>query len=881
MLSPLILLISLSQLIQASIYMGFPFNEQLPNVGRVDQDYSFTIASTTYKSNSHGLITYQVDNLPSWLSFDADSRTFTGKPQESDVGEFDITLTGTDSTDGSQLVNSYTMLVSNDTGLHLTSERDLFAELAATGQTNGVDGLVVKPGDEIKLQFTKDLFESYSSSDRPIIAYYGRSADRSSLPNWLYFNGDDLTFTGTVPDVTSENAPSIEYSFSFIASDYYGYSGAQGDFKLVVGGHQLSTSVNLTTVINGTFGAEIDELVPILSDVYLDGLVISRDNISDVSTEGLPDYAHFNEDDFTFTGNFPNSTTNDTFAVVVKDIYGNSVELTYAFDAMNSIFTVDSLRDVNATRGEFFEYQILKSVFTDLDDTQVTVNFDSDWLDYHDSNMTLTGNTPDDFDELDVEINAESNSESESRSFHIRGVDREITSSSSSSSSSSTSTSSSATSSSADATTTSDSETTAAESSSDAAAAATQKKSTNTKALAIGLGVGIPAFLILLTALVLLCCCMRRRKNKNSKDDGNSDDHEKEYIPSGNKGAPSPTGIPVIRSDESLVKDKSEVNVMKLEHANQSHSSSSLTQVESSSTDSFYDADENAPIVKSWRANTESDNKMARASDASLSTVNTEHLFLIRLVDDYSARNSESSSKFISSNSLNALLRRESLSSNIQRLDSSGNIVDNSNNNSNSNRSSQSEKYIPPLSSSNLDIVPEENSRELKQTGKDETNGTISHLLSKFNDNTSSEDGDFDEPEPTPVDDRLPSPNYALESSKATPYDSPSSEKFLMSGGDNESTPINNNGPTMKHQNLSAISLGSLTSDKLFFVDKPKSANTSSQSNGKPTPPNSLNIGKSAKLVDFTRKGSLRESAYKPDYVYKGESASIQDGDSD
>ncbi|RCK54775.1 Axial budding pattern protein 2 [Candida viswanathii] len=881
MLSSLILLISLLQLIQASIYMGFPFNEQLPNVGRVDQDYSFTIASTTYKSNSHGLITYKVDNLPSWLSFDADSRTFSGKPQESDVGEFDITLTGTDSADGSQLVNSYTMLVSNDTGLYLTSERDLFAELAATGQTNGVDGLVVKPGDEIKLQFTKDLFESYSSSDRPIIAYYGRSADRSSLPNWLYFDGDDLTFTGTVPDVTSENAPSIEYSFSFIASDYYGYSGAQGDFKLVVGGHQLSTSVNLTTVINGTFGSEIDELVPVLSDVYLDGLVISRDNISDVSTEGLPDYAHFIEDDFTITGNFPNSTTNDTFAVVVKDIYGNSVELTYAFAAMNSIFTVDSLRDVNATRGEFFEYQILKSVFTDLDDTQVTVNFDSNWLDYHDSNMTLTGTTPDDFDELDVQINAESNSESESRSFHIRGVDREITSSSSSSSSSSTSTSSSATSSSADATTTSDSETAAAESSSDAAAATTQKKATNTKALAIGLGVGIPAFLILLTALILLCCCMRRRKNKNSKDDGNNDDHEKEYIPSGNKGAPSPTGIPAIRSDESLVKDKSEINVMKLEHANQSHSSSSLTQVESSSTDSFYDADENAPIVKSWRANTESDNKMARASDASLSTVNTEHLFLIRLVDDHSARNSESSSKFISNNSLNALLRRESLSSNFQRLDSSGNIVDNSNNNSNSNRSSQSEKYIPPLSSSNLDIVPEENSRELKQTGKDETNGTISHLLSKFNDNTSSEDGDFDEPEPTPVDDRLPSPNYALESSKATPYDSPSSEKFLMNGGDNESTPINNNGPTMKHQNLSAISLGSLTSDKLFFVDKPNSANTSSHSNSKPTPPNSLNIGKSAKLVDFTRKGSLRESAYEPDYVYKGESASIQDDDSD
>ena len=863
--------------------MGFPFDEQLPNIGRVDQDYTFTIANTTYKSNSHGEISYEVEDLPSWLSFDSTSRTFSGKPQESDVGEFDITLIGTDSTDGSQLSNSYSMLVSNDTGLYLTSEKALFSELAKTGKTNGIDGLVVKPGDTIVLQFTKDLFESYSSSDRPIIAYYGRSVDRSSLPNWLYFDGDALTFSGTVPEVTSENAPSIEYGFTFIASDYYGYAGAQGDFKIIVGGHQLSTSVNKTTIINGTFGGEINEIVPILSEVYLDGLVITHSNISDVSVEDLPDYAQFNEVDFTLTGNFPNSTTNDSFTIVVKDIYGNSVELPYSCNAIDSIFTVDSIKDVNATRGKYFEYQILDSLFTNINDTQVTVDYDSDWLDYHESNMTLTGKTPKDFDQLDVKINAESNSESESRSFHIKGVDDNsvTSSSSSSSSSSSTSSSSSSTSSATDATTTS---ATAATSSSADAGAITHKKSTNTKALAIGLGVGIPAFLILISALILLCCCMKRRKNKDA--DNNTNDHEKEFTPRGNK---MNSGIPAIDSEESLVKDKSEVNFMKLEHANRSHSSSSLTQVESSSSESYYDANENGPIVKSWRANMESDNKISRASDASLSTVNTEHLFLIRLVDDNSARDSEASSRFVSNNSLNALLRRESLTANIQRLDSNGNIVDNlknsnNNNNSHSNRSSQSEKYFPRLSSSNLDIVPEENSRELKHPGKEETNGSISNLLSKFNDNTSSEDGEFDEPQPTPINNKLISPNYGLDSSIERSIDSPSSEKFLLNGGANESTPINNNGPTMKHQNISAISLGSFTSDKLFFTDNTNNNTNNNNNNNdhnKHSNANNLNIGTSAKLVEFTRKGSLRESAYEPDYIYKGESASIQNDDSD
>ena len=87
------------------------------------------------------------------------------------------------------------------------------------------------------------------------------------------------------------------------------------------------------------------------------------------------------------------------------------------------------------------------------------------------------------------------------------------------------------------------------------------------------------------------------------------------------------------------------MNVFKLEH-NYSKSSSSLTQVETSSSESFYDTHENTPIVKSWRANTESDSKLARISNGSLATVNTENLFLVRLIDDYSVRNSETSSKF-------------------------------------------------------------------------------------------------------------------------------------------------------------------------------------------------------------------------------------------
>ena len=124
------------------------------------------------------------------------------------------------------------MMVSNDTGLYLTSQALLYSELSKSGQTNGNGGLVVKPGDKIKIQFEKNLFKSYSSSDRPIIAYYGRSADRSSLPNWIYFDGDTLTFSGTVPYVTSENAPSIDYSLVLLLRIIMDLLEQKGNLKL-------------------------------------------------------------------------------------------------------------------------------------------------------------------------------------------------------------------------------------------------------------------------------------------------------------------------------------------------------------------------------------------------------------------------------------------------------------------------------------------------------------------------------------------------------------------------------------------------------------------------------------------------------------------------
>ncbi|KAG5418732.1 AXL2 [Candida metapsilosis] len=898
--------------------MGFPFNEQLPNVGRVGQDYSFTMANTTYKSNSSGEITYQVSDLPSWLSFDSGSRTFTGKPSDSDVGQFDITIVGTDQSDQSTLSNKYTMIVSNDTGIHVNSSNSVIQQLAQFGHTNGNDGLVVKPGDKINLKFTKDTFEEYSSSQRSIIAYYGRSADRSSLPNWIYFDGEELTFSGTVPYVTSENAPSFEYGFSFIASDYYGYAGASSVFKLVVGGHQLETDLNSTIKINGTFGQNVDEIVPIMSHVYLDDKLISKDNISEVDADDLPSYLSFNDEDYAITGNFPNTSTFDNFSITVKDTYGNTVELPYSFNAIGSVFTVNSLDDVNATKGEWFSYQIMNSIFTNVNDTEVTVDYDNaNWLSYHDDNRTLNGMTPKDLKELKITIEGKLDSEDEEKSFNIRGVNKEVTSSTSSSSS--TATSSSSGTAAATASTTDDSS---------SATSGAAHHSNKNRDLAIGLGVGIPVFVILVAAIVLFCCCYKRRKNRKESDD------EKGAMSSGQTaGAAAAAGVTGAAATAAGAatfpidpKNESQVNLMKLEGLSANSSSSSLTHVDTN--ESFYDThNDQFPVSKSWRANTDSDDKavaatsanLNRNSDASLSTVNTEQLFSVRLVDDNAQRDSERSSAnnaFMSSNSLNAMLQRDNSSQNIHRLDSDGNIVE-----YNTLAPTSSPERMPhrlPNSSSQLDIVPEENSRDM--SNREDTTGSISNLLHKFDQSPSSEsslssdDLEMGSSSPKPHTHRTDSPTYLFEFNNGELPSSESDKFHIHDTQINNNVPINNLSPTLSpsagstptsparqrhllssnsNPHHSILTLDSLSSEKFIYDGKLRPAdslspvkNLCSRTSSGSLISGGRNSGSgrengAATLVDFTRKASLRDSSYEPDYTHHEESASVHQNDSD
>lgn len=807
----------------SAVYVGWPMSEQLPNVARVDALYLFTLANTTYKSSAGGSVTYSASDLPLWLLFDALSRTFLGTPSSSDVETFSIVLSGVDSADNSNISETYLMLVSNSSGLLLSSADVMFTTIAKYGQTNGVDGLVVKQGESFTIEFSEDDFQLNSGAERPIIAYYGRSGDRSSLPNWILFDSDSLTFSGTVPYVTSDIAPSVEYTFGIIASDYYGFAGAEGDFKIVIGAHQLSTSVNESIKLNGTYGSDFDYTVPVFSDVYLDGEIISSANISSVLTSNLPDYVDFDTLDYTLSGTFPNASSFQNFTVIVLDVYGNLVSLPYTFEAIGSVFTVSSIPDVNATRGEYFLLQLLRSYFTDYDETTIDVSFanDSSWLSYHSSNLTMNGETPDDLDLVKVTVEADSDFGNDLLSFHILGVDPDDfflslsmpASLSATSSASSTSARVLATGSSSTAT------------SSSSSTIVAKSSNGNHRKLILGLAIGIPGFVLLLALLLLIFCCCRRRKG---------DDDEKQ---SGTESAAVSTGpgFGQIFDDENEPDDArqlSTLNALKLDHDNRS-TLSSLTHVDSEASESgYFDASEK-PMV-SWRANEMSDSTALKhmlllqkhASGMSVDTVNTEQLFSVRLVDDnLSARNSSTS--FGNQATRNSyVLPREISLGNVQRLDSDGNLaLDGATSTSSPIRSREQELAL------SLNNIEEEDSNNTCFTQESSSYNLLAKFLGLTNGSPSSsiEEGKTKD----------------LKDGEQTQWRS-NAEDVLIPSPDAESFLLNKDAANSRTHLMGSSAEANLSRTSVYSDLSLKNGESKRDK---------------AKLVDFTRKGSLRDSS--------------------
>jgi axial budding pattern protein 2 len=155
-------------LVHAIPQLSFPVNAQIPPLAVVAHPFSFTFSPSTFSYDTPS-ISYSISNgAPSWLSFDASTRTFSGTPQSSDVGTFNFTLNANDTSGGA--TGDVTFLVVQDDGVIVG--RNMESQLEGFGGVDGRGGIVLSNEKGFSWQFSQDTFKT---GDNPIQTYYAVS----------------------------------------------------------------------------------------------------------------------------------------------------------------------------------------------------------------------------------------------------------------------------------------------------------------------------------------------------------------------------------------------------------------------------------------------------------------------------------------------------------------------------------------------------------------------------------------------------------------------------------------------------------------------------------------------------------------------------------
>ena len=147
------------------------FSYQVPSNAFADVDAGTTLTYTATLSNG--------SSLPSWLSFNTSTRTFSGTPTNSEVGTIAVKVIASDGT----------ATVSDTFNITVTNVND------APTVANAIADQTIAEDSSLSFQFASNTFTDVDSSDT--LSYTATLSNGSSLPSWLSFNASTRTFSGT------------------------------------------------------------------------------------------------------------------------------------------------------------------------------------------------------------------------------------------------------------------------------------------------------------------------------------------------------------------------------------------------------------------------------------------------------------------------------------------------------------------------------------------------------------------------------------------------------------------------------------------------------------------------------------------------------------
>lgn len=149
-----------------------------------DTPFAYSIAGAFDDPDQDDGLSYSVslangDPLPSWLSFNLDTLSFEGVPQNPDVGDLAVKVTAVDPA-GALIHGYFNILVSN------TNDAPMIV--------GGVEDQTAAEGAMFYFTLPRATFSDIDLNDR--LAFSATLSDGSALPNWLNFDAATLTFSG-------------------------------------------------------------------------------------------------------------------------------------------------------------------------------------------------------------------------------------------------------------------------------------------------------------------------------------------------------------------------------------------------------------------------------------------------------------------------------------------------------------------------------------------------------------------------------------------------------------------------------------------------------------------------------------------------------------
>ncbi|MFJ5479208.1 putative Ig domain-containing protein [Pectobacterium carotovorum] len=316
--------------------------------------------------------------LPSWLSFNPATGTFSGTPANGDVGSLTIKITATDGSNAS---------VSTTFGLTVTNVND------APVVSGTIAAQSIAQGGSLNVTIPAGTF---TDPDGDTLTLSATLADGTALPAWLSFNPATGTFSGT-----PANGDVGSLSIRVTATDGSNAS-VSTTFGLTV------TNVNDAPVVSGTIpaqniaqGGSLNITIPAGTFTDPDGDTLT---LSATLADGtaLPSWLTFNAATGTFSGTPANGDVgNLSIRVTATDGSNASVSTTFGLTVTNvndAPVVSGTIPAQNIAQGGSLNITIPAGTFTDPDGDTLTLSATladgtalPSWLSFNPATGTFSG----------------------------------------------------------------------------------------------------------------------------------------------------------------------------------------------------------------------------------------------------------------------------------------------------------------------------------------------------------------------------------------------------------------------------------------------------------------------------------------------------------